>query len=294
MKIACITPFHDIAQAPDHFNTRLRDEFSKRGHEYVMVVPNEIAIRYADANTFPLHHKTINLAEFNMYSHALRAEDVWAWEVVDTLREWGKLVIRPKRTPHDDKVTMARLFTRAGIAVPRSAVASTLDAALEAANVLGYPVVGKARTGSQGRNVKMVNNANEMQDFVSFALALGVNFLLQEVIRPLGRDIRAFVVGNRVVAAMERFAADGDFRANYSISGKAIPVTLSSEEERVAIEVTSIYQAPYAGVDFVRTDNGPVVLEINKSPAVRGIEATTGINVCAAIVEYFDSLYATR
>lgn len=292
MKIACLTPFYNTDHGPDNFSTRLRDEFIARGHDYVVVHPNDVVIHYRDAQVFPIHHSRIAMADVDMYTHSLRADDVWAWEIVACLREWGKRVIRPNRVPHDDKVTMARLFTRAGITVPETAVCSSLDHALQSAAKMGYPLVGKARTGSQGRNVRMIENNDQMRDFVTFAAAIATNFLLQKVVLPLGRDVRAFIVGGRVVAAMERFANDGDFRANYSLSGKAAPTVLTPEEERVAVSVTDVYQAPYAGVDFVRTPNGPVVLEINKAPAVRGIEAVTGINVAGMIVAYFEQQMA--
>jgi len=291
MKIACLTYVEDFNSGYT-FNNRLYEESLKRGHSYITIRPDQIRIHYTQADIFPLSHAEHDLGSFDMFNHAIRVEDEWAWEVVDCLRTWGKPIMRPARLPLADKVTMARLFTRAGIAFPKSAVADTLEGARDFISQTGYPVIGKGRTGSQGRNVRLINNDQELKEFVDFARAIAPNFLLQEALLPLGKDIRAFVVGEKVVASMERFAADNDFRANYSISGKSAPAVLTPEEERMAIAVTKLYEAPYAGVDIIRSHSGPVVIDINKAPGLTGIESTTGINVASLIVEHFEQLAA--
>ena len=287
MKIVSLTYF-DTFEPVGGLHNRLEAEFGTRGHDFIRIRPDSLAIMYGSPDVLPVHHPEIRLDDVDVFHTALRAEDDYGWEIVECLRSWGKFFMQPERVPHGDKVTMARLFTRAGIRVPRSAIASTLEQALQIAGQFGYPLVGKARTGSEGRNVRLIRDEAGLAEFVAFAQPISQNFLLQETILPLGRDVRAFVVGDRVVAAMERFAAEGDFRANYSLSGRAEPTLLLPEEMAVAVKVAEIYKAAYAGIDFVRTASGPVVLEINKGPGLRGIESVTGINVAGHIVDHFE------
>ncbi|MGE3770788.1 MAG: RimK family alpha-L-glutamate ligase [Bdellovibrionales bacterium] len=287
MKIARISHFSAFNEG--EFNSRIEEEFVRRGHSYVRIPPDEIRITFAQ-HEFPASHHEHNLAEFDLFDHALRGEDEWGWEVIACLRDWNKPVLRPARVPYADKVTMARLFARAGIVVPRTAIASDKAGAEAFIVQTGYPVIGKARLGSKGRNVRMLKDETELEAFIEFTHAIAPSFLLQEVIYPLGRDVRAFVVGNNVVACMERYAAEGDFRANYSLSKNASPTTLTPEEEKMVLAAADVYQVTYAGIDFIRTEKGPVVLEINKAPGVQGIEAVTGLNVAGAIVEYYEKM----
>lgn len=288
MKVASITYF-DSFEPIGGLHNRLESEFQKRGHTFTRIKPDELSLVYDSPDSLPVRHALHDMGQVDIFHTALRAEDDYAWEIVECLRSWGKFFMQPERIPHGDKVTMARLFTRAGVKVPRSAIASTLEQAQQIVEQFGYPVVGKARTGSEGRNVRLIDSEAKLHEFVAFAQAISQNFLLQETILPLGRDVRAFVVGDKVVAAMERFAAEGDFRANYSLSGKAETTLLTPEETEIAVKVADIYKAAYAGIDFVRTENGPVVLEINKGPGLRGIESVTGINVAGHIVDHFEA-----
>lgn len=286
MKVACISRFESFGPkgALAH---RLEDEFLKAGHTYTRINPDHIKINY-DGDAFPLSHPEVDFNDFDMFDHAMRFDDSFGWEVVDCLREWGHTVLRPAVYPSADKVTMARLFARNGIKRPKTTILNTLEAAQTAAKAYGYPVVGKARTGSQGRNVRLIETPTQLADFVTMATEIAPNFLLQEVIKPMGADIRFFVVGNKVAAAMKRYAPDGDFRSNYSLSKRADPYTPSPEEVELVVKVAELYAANFAGVDVMYSDRVPYVLELNKMPGLH-IEHVTGINIARQIVEFYEN-----
>lgn len=286
MKVACITRFEQFHPRTG-LAARLEDEVVRAGHSYARIDPGDIKINY-DGENFPLWHPTLDFNDFDLFDHALRLEDMFSWEVIDCLREWGHTVLRTNRVVSDDKITMARLFSRYGIKTPRTTVLDNLAQAEVAAAEFGWPVVGKARKGSQGRTIRLIEDTDQLTDFIDMALDVAPNFLLQEVIRPMGSDIRLFVVGKRVVAAMKRYAPEGDFRSNYSLSKRADPYTPSAEEEQLAVRVAELYQANYAGVDVMYSGGVPYVLEINKLPGLN-IEEITGVNVAAEIVKFYEN-----
>ena len=288
MKVACISRFESFGPkgALAH---RLEEEFLKAGHSYTRINPDNISLAY-DGDKFPLSHPEYNFSDFDIFDHAMRFDDSFGWEVVDCLREWGHTVLRSAQYPSADKVTMARLFARSGIKAPKTTIADTAERALQAAKELGFPVVGKARTGSQGRNVRLIEDEKQMREFVTMALEVAPNFLLQEVILPMGADIRFFVVGEKVAAAMRRYAPEGDFRSNYSLSKRADPYTPSAEEVALAVKVVQLYDANFAGVDVMYAGKTPYVLELNKMPGLH-IEHVTGINVARQIVEFYENQY---
>lgn len=124
---------------------------------------------------------------------------------------------------------------------------------------------------------------------------LYANFIVQEFIREAnGADLRCFVVGGRVVAAMQRQAPEGDFRANLHRGGSASAVELSSGEHELALRATRVLGLGIAGVDLLRSARGPLVLEVNSSPGLEGIEAASGVDVAGVIVEYVAAAAAAR
>jgi ribosomal protein S6--L-glutamate ligase len=119
--------------------------------------------------------------------------------------------------------------------------------------------------------------------------SLYANFLVQEFIREAdGADLRCFVVGDRVVAAMRRQAPEGDFRANIHRGGSASAVTLSEAERATAVRAAQVMGLGVAGVDLLRSARGPLVLEVNSSPGLEGIEAASGVDVAGAIIEFLE------
>lgn len=118
---------------------------------------------------------------------------------------------------------------------------------------------------------------------------LQATFLVQEYIEESnGADIRCFVVGNQVVASMKRHAKEGDFRSNLHRGGYATAETISSEERKIAIQASQILGLDVAGVDLLRSNKGPLVLEVNSSPGLEGIEKSTGVDVCGKMIDFLE------
>jgi ribosomal protein S6--L-glutamate ligase len=149
------------------------------------------------------------------------------------------------------------------------------------------PHVIKLNEGAQGQGVLLAEKRSSAQGMIEAFRGLYANFLVQEFIREAGgADLRCFVVGGQVVAAMERQAAEGDFRANIHRGGSAVAAELTAQEADVAVRAAHVIGLGLAGVDLLRSNRGPLVLEVNSSPGLEGIEAATGIDIAGAIVEH--------
>lgn len=153
----------------------------------------------------------------------------------------------------------------------------------------GPPLVIKLLQGSQGAGVVLAPTRKAAEAVISAFQQLNANFLLQEFIAEAdGHDIRAFVVGNRVVAAMERTAPPGDFRSNLHRGGTGKVVALSRKETAISLAAAKAMNLNVAGVDLIRAKRGPLVLEVNSSPGLEGIETATGVDVADEIIKFIE------
>lgn len=190
-----------------------------------------------------------------------------------------------------DKLRSLQLLAAEGVGLPVTSFAhSTKDIDGLVSLVGGAPVVVKLLEGTQGMGVVLAETKKAAESVIGAFRQLNANILVQEFIKEAGgSDIRAFVVGNRVVAAMERTAAPGDFRSNVHRGGEARRIRLTPEERAAAKRAAKILGLNVAGVDLMRSNHGPVVLEVNSSPGLEGIETTTGIDVAGKVVEYIEA-----
>ena len=190
-----------------------------------------------------------------------------------------------------DKLRALQLLARAGIGLPVTAFA---HGPRKAENVIrevgGAPVVIKLVEGTQGMGVILAETEASAKSIIEAFSAANVNILVQEFIREAeGSDVRAFVIGGRVAAAMQRTGRPGDFRSNLHRGGVAHQAQLSEEERRTAIEAASVIGLNVCGVDMLRSRRGPVVLEVNSSPGLEGIEQATRIDVAGEIITFLES-----
>jgi ribosomal protein S6--L-glutamate ligase len=149
--------------------------------------------------------------------------------------------------------------------------------------------------GTQGVGVLLAETAAALEAILDTLWGLGQNILIQEFIpESRGQDIRALVVGNRVVASMKRIARVGDFRSNIHRGGEGRLVTLTPDVERVALEAARVTGLALAGVDMLESPTGPKVIEINSSPGFEGLEAATKVDIASEILDYAESLAAGR
>lgn len=157
----------------------------------------------------------------------------------------------------------------------------------------GPPVIVKLLEGTQGHGVVLAETRKAAESVISAFRQLDANILVQHFVKEArGEDIRALVVGDRVVAAMLRRAAPGEYRANLHQGGEAEPVTLTKRERSMAVKAAQVMGLDVAGVDLLRGDRGPMVIEINSSPGLEGIERTSGVDVADAIIRFAEDQYA--
>jgi len=190
-----------------------------------------------------------------------------------------------------DKLRSMQLLARDGIGLPVTAFAHDPKFAEQVVDIAGgAPVVIKLLEGTQGIGVVLADTPRSAKSVVEAFGSAKVNILIQEFIKEAGStDIRAFVVGGRVVAAMQRSGASGDFRSNLHRGGSAKPIKITAEERSTAIRAAKAMGGMnVCGVDMLRSNHGPVVMEVNSSPGLEGIEAATGIDVAGLIIEFLE------
>jgi ribosomal protein S6--L-glutamate ligase len=189
-----------------------------------------------------------------------------------------------------DKLRSLQLLAREGVGLPVTGfVHSTKDIGGLLETVGGPPVVIKLLEGTQGIGVMLAETRKAAESVIAAFRELDANILVQEFLKEAkGADVRAFVVGRRVVAAMRRQAVPGEFRSNLHRGGTAEVTQLSPEERKVALRAAGGLGLAVAGVDLIRSDRGPVVLEVNASPGLEGIEKSTGVDVAGAIIEFLE------
>lgn len=191
-----------------------------------------------------------------------------------------------------DKLRSLQLLSKKGIGLPITGFAHSLDEIKDLiAMVGGTPLVIKFLEGTQGIGVILVETAKAARSVLEAFLGLKVNIMVQEYIKEAGgADIRCFVVGGKVIAAMKRQAeSPEEFRSNLHRGGIATPVEITEEERHMAIRAAHIIGLNVAGIDIVRSNRGPLIMEVNASPGLEGIEKTTGIDVASEIIKFIES-----
>jgi ribosomal protein S6--L-glutamate ligase len=187
-----------------------------------------------------------------------------------------------------DKLRCLQILAREGIGLPVTGFAHAtqdIDGLIE--TVGGAPLVIKLLEGTQGIGVVLAETHQAAKSVIEAFRGLDANILVQEYIREAkGADVRCFVVGGKVIAAMKRQGAEGEFRSNLHRGGKAEKVKLTPEERSTAVRSVKAMGLRVAGVDLLRSNHGPVVMEINSSPGLEGIENATGIDVAGKIIEF--------
>ncbi len=187
-----------------------------------------------------------------------------------------------------DKLRCLQILAREGVGLPVTGFAHAtqdIDGLIE--TVGGAPLVIKLLEGTQGIGVVLAETTQAAKSVIEAFRGLDANILVQEFIKEAGgADLRCFVVGGKVVAAMKRQGAEGEFRSNLHRGGKATKMKLTPEERSTAIRAAKAMGLRVAGVDLLRSNHGPVVMEVNSSPGLEGIEKTTGVDVAGKIIEY--------
>ena len=186
-----------------------------------------------------------------------------------------------------DKLHSMQLLARDGIGLPVTTFAYDPKITEEVVRLAGgAPLVIKLLEGTQGVGVVLADSNRSAKSIIEAFRGADVNILVQEFIKESsGTDIRALVVGGEVVATMKRTGAEGDFRSNLHRGGNAVPIEISAEERSTAIRAAKAMGLNVCGVDMLRSNHGPVVMEVNSSPGLEGIENATRIDIASKIIE---------
>jgi ribosomal protein S6--L-glutamate ligase len=190
-----------------------------------------------------------------------------------------------------DKLRSMQLFAKHGLGLPVTAFAHDPKKTEEVLRIVGgAPAVIKLLEGTQGIGVVLGETDKSAKSVIEAFRGLNVNILVQQFIQEAGAsDIRILVVGGRVAAAMKRTGAEGDFRSNLHRGGTAKLVKISPEERATAVRAAKIMGLNVCGVDILQSDSGPVIMEVNSSPGLEGIEKATGKDVAGQIIEYIEN-----
>jgi len=189
-----------------------------------------------------------------------------------------------------DKLRSLQLLARKGVGLPVTAFGhSTRKADSLVDMVGGAPLVVKLLEGTQGIGVVLCETRKAAESVIDAFRGLNANFIIQEFIKEAGgSDLRCFVIGEKVVAAMKRQAPEGEFRSNLHRGGQATVVKITPEERSTAVRAARVMGLNIAGVDLLRSNHGPVVMEVNSSPGLNGIEKATGKNVAGMIISFIE------
>ncbi|MFZ2126139.1 MAG: 30S ribosomal protein S6--L-glutamate ligase [Candidatus Microsaccharimonas sp.] len=273
---------------------RLKEEAVARGHE-VQIVKYRDCYASIERDNPTVSYRGEDLAHFDAIIPRIAANMTrYGTAIVRQLEMQGvytpssSLAINRSR----DKLRSMQLLAKAGVGIPKTVVSrNTMDIDDLIEKVGGTPVIIKLARGTHGNGVVLAETRKAAKSVLQ-ALYLsnedGTNVLLQEFVEEsAGTDIRAFVVGGRVVASMKRQSLDDDFRSNLHKGGEGTTIKLTDEEKKAAIKAARAMGLNIAGVDMMRSARGPLILEVNASPGF-GIEKVTGRNVAAPIIEYVE------
>ena len=189
-----------------------------------------------------------------------------------------------------DKLRSLQILARAGLGMPKTAFCNQpkdIDTVIQ--TIGGAPCVVKLLEGTQGIGVILAENQKAATSVIEAFLKLNASLLVQEFVKEAkGADLRVFIVDGQVIGAMKRQAKEGEFRSNLHRGGTATVINLSNEERATAIKAAKKLGLGIAGVDLLQSDRGPLVMEVNSSPGLEGIEGATGLDIAGKIIEYVE------
>ncbi len=281
-----------LSKGPGNYSTkRLKEEAKKRGHDvkvinyakcYIKVEQSNPVVRYEGQDLSGFDAIIPRIAQsYTRYGTAI----VRQFEMQNIYTTASSIAITRSR----DKLRSMQLLARAGVGIPKTLFASetsSFDDLIEQSG--GAPLIIKVARGTHGNGVVLAETNKAAKAVMQAFYVENVSFVVQEFVKEsMGTDIRALVVGNKVVASMMRQSLDDDFRSNLHQGGEGKVVKLTEEEQRTALKAARAMGLPFCGVDMMRSSRGPLVLEVNSSPGF-GIEKVTGRNVAIKVIEYIE------
>ncbi|MCB1553642.1 MAG: 30S ribosomal protein S6--L-glutamate ligase [Xanthomonadales bacterium] len=293
MKIAILS-----RNARLYSTNRLIEAARIRGHSVRVLDPLRCYMRI-EPKAFEMHYRGRVLSDYDAVIPRIGASvTFYGTAVLRQLEMMGLYTPNPSDAilRARDKLRCHQILAREGIGLPRTVFGDNPDDTADLLRMLGRPPhVIKLNEGTQGTGVILAERSSSARSVIEAFRGLYANFLVQEFIgEAKGADLRCFVVGGKVVATMRRQAMKGEFRSNLHRGGTAKAVVPSAAEVDTAIRAARVLGLNVAGVDLLRSRRGPLVLEVNSSPGLEGIEAATRIDVAGAIVDYLDACVRRR
>lgn len=271
---------------------RLREACVERGHE-VRVIDHLRCYMNIASHKPGVHYKGESLTGFDAIIPRIGSSVTFYGSAV--VRQFEMMGVFPLNesvaiSRSRDKLRSLQLMSRRGIGMPVTGFAHSPDDTDDLLRLTGgAPVVIKLLEGTQGVGVVLAETHKAAASVIEAFRGINANILVQEFIAEAGgADIRCFVIGGKVVAAMKRQAKDGEFRSNLHRGGTASLVRITPEERSTVSRAAKIMGLNVAGVDILRSNHGPVVMEVNSSPGLEGIEAATGKDIAGQIIEFIE------
>jgi ribosomal protein S6--L-glutamate ligase len=277
---------------------RLVEAARARGHQVRVLDPLRCYMRI-DSKQLVMHYKGKEIADYDAVIPRIGASvTFYGTAVVRQFEMMGTLVINRSDAilRARDKLRCLQLLAQQNIGLPATVFGDNPDDTSDLLAMLGKPPhVVKLVEGTQGTGVVLAEKLSSSRSVIEAFRGLYANFLVQEFVKEAkGADLRCFVVGGKVIAAMKRQAKAGEFRSNLHRGGSATSIKLSDAEVDAAVRSAAVMGLSVAGVDLLRSRRGPLVLEVNSSPGLEGIEGATGVDVAAGIVEYIEQRHKRR
>ena len=273
-------------------SVRLLEAAADRGHEVKILDPTHCYMNITSMKP-SIHYQGENLLGFDAVIPRIGASVTFygtavlrQFEVMNTFVLNNSAAISRSR----DKLASSQLLARKGIDLPITAFAHNPDNIEDLIEeVGGAPLVIKLVEGSQGIGVVLAETHNAAHSVIQAFMGLNANIMVQEFIKEANSsDIRCFVIGDKVVAAIKRQGREGEFRSNLHRGGTATEVKLSPQERATAVRAAKIMGLDVCGVDLLRSNRGPLLMEVNSSPGLEGIEKATGKDIAGLMIEYIE------
>jgi len=271
---------------------RLREAATRHGHLVEILDPLSCYMNISPADS-SIHYKGRQLPHFDAVIP--RIGSAITFYGTAALRQFELLGSYPLNesvaiTRARDKLRSLQLLARQGIDLPITGIAHSPDDTSDLIRMVGgAPLVVKLVEGTQGIGVVLAETRQAAESVIDAFRGLNAHILVQEYIEEAkGRDIRCLVVGDEVVASIERRAKEGDFRSNLHRGGVAVNAGITPEERAIAIKAARTLELDVAGVDILRASRGPLVMEVNASPGLEGVEKTTGIDIAGRMIQWIE------
>jgi len=271
---------------------RLAEAAEKRGHEVEIIDYLRCYMNITSENP-TIHHKGEELKLFDALIPRIGARKTfYGTAIVRQFETMGTYTINPSIaiTRSRDKLRSLQLLAMKGVGMPRTGFAHSTTDINDLINVVGKPpLIIKLIEGTQGVGVVLAETKKAAESVIQAFMDLQANIIVQEFIEEAkGSDIRCLVVGEKVVASMERRAGNGDFRSNIHRGGTAQKIEITKLERETAVKAAKIMGLRLAGVDLLRSKRGPLVMEVNSSPGLYGIESTTKLDIASLIIKHIE------